>query len=175
MKPFRSLISSALAVTIVFAACTSNTSDTSKENNDTTATANTTSPANDDKQKLEDNKKLVTDFYQALYGDKDSTAIDKYVADDIKEHNPALQDGKEWLKNSLRPFLANPHIEKTKMDIKHIAADGDMVWLLVRDVAPNGKEFARVNIFRVENGKIAEAWKVDEPVPAKSENKNGMF
>jgi predicted SnoaL-like aldol condensation-catalyzing enzyme len=32
-----------------------------------------------------------------------------------------------------------------------------------------------VNIFRVENGKIAEAWKVDEPVPAKSENKNGMF
>ena len=120
MKPFRSLISSALAVTIVFAACTSNTSDTSKENNDTTATANTTSTANDDKQKLEDNKKLVTDFYQALYGDKDSTAIDKYVADNIKEHNPALQDGKDWLKNSLRPFLANPHIEKTKMEIKHV-------------------------------------------------------
>ena len=86
-----------------------------------------------------------------------------------------MQDGKDWLKNSLRPFLANPHIEKTKMEIKHIAADGDMVWLLVRDVAPNGKEYARVNIFRVENGKIAEAWKVDEPVPAKSENKNGMF
>ena len=63
MKPFRSLISSALAVTIVFAACTSNTSDTSKGNNDTSATANTTSTAaNDDKQKLEDNKKLVTDF-----------------------------------------------------------------------------------------------------------------
>ena len=110
MKPFQSLISSALAVTIVLAACSGNTSDTSKGNNDTTATANTTSTAaNDDKQKLEDNKKLVTDFYQALYGDKDSTAIDKYVADNIIEHNPALQDGKEWLKNALRPFLANPH------------------------------------------------------------------
>jgi predicted SnoaL-like aldol condensation-catalyzing enzyme len=176
MKPFQSLISSALAVTIVFAACTSNTSDTPKENNDTTATANTTlASANDDKQKLEDNKKLATDFYQALYGDKDSTAIDKYVADNIVQHNPALQDGKEWLKNSLRPFLANPHIEKTKVDIKQTAAEGDKVWLLVKDVAPNGKVFARVNIFRVENGKIAEAWKVDEPVPAKSANKNGMF
>ena len=71
--------------------------------------------------------------------------------------------------------LSNPNIQKTKADIKQMAADGDMVWLLLRDVAPNGKEFARVNIFRVENGKIAEVWKVDEPVPAKSENKNTMF
>ena len=175
MKQFQSLVSATLAVTIAFTACTGGTSDSgSKATTDTAAaTAENTVDAN--QQKLEANKKLVTEFYQSLYGDKDSTAIDKYVADNIKEHNPALQDGKEWLKNSLRPFLANPHIEKTKMDIKHIAADGDMVWLLVRDVAPNGKEFARVNIFRVENGKIAEAWKVDEPVPAKSENKNGMF
>ena len=75
----------------------------------------------------------------------------------------------------LSPFLSNPNIEKTKIEIPHIAADGDMVWLLVKDVAPNGKVFARVNIFRVENGKIAEAWKVSEPVPAKSENKNSMF
>ena len=175
MKTFQSLISSALAITIAFTACTGSSSDNeSKGNTDTTgATATTTS--NDQQQQLEANKKLVTDFYQSLYGDKDSTAIDKYVADNIIEHNPALQDGKEWLKNSLRPFLANPHIEKTKVDIKQIAADGDKVWLLVRDVAPNKKEFARVNIFRVENGKIAEAWKVSEPVPAKSENKNGMF
>ena len=175
MKTFQSLISSALAITIAFTACTGSSSDNeSKGNTDTTgATATTTS--NDQQQQLEANKKLVTDFYQSLYGDKDSTAIDKYVADNIIEHNPALQDGKEWLKNSLRPFLANPHIEKTKVDIKQIAADGDKVWLLVRDVAPNKKEFARVNIFRVENGKIAEAWKVDEPVPAKAENKNGMF
>jgi predicted SnoaL-like aldol condensation-catalyzing enzyme len=178
MTSFQSLISTAIAAGVIFTACSGGTTDNeAKENNDTAATtAATASNASDaNQQKLDDNKKLVTDFYQALYGDKDSTAIDKYVADDIKEHNPALQDGKEWLKNSLRPFLSNPHIEKTKMDIKHVAADGDMVWLLVRDVAPNGKEYARVNIFRVENGKIAEAWKVDEPVPAKSENKNGMF
>src|SRR4051812_4956191 len=173
MKPFQHLISTALIVTVAFAACTGGTSDnTSKSSADTTAT---TSSTNDNQQKLEDNKKLVTDFYQSLYGDKDSTAIDKYVADNVIEHNPMLQDGKEWLKNSLRPFLANPHIDKTKVDIKQTAADGDKVWLLVRDVAPNGKEFARVNIFRVENGKIAEAWKVDEPVPEKSANKNGMF
>src|SRR6476619_5696055 len=175
MKPFQPLISAALAVTVVLTAFTSGTSDNgSKGNTDTTA-ATASNSVDVNQQKLEGNKKLVTDFYQSLYGDKDSTAIDKYVADDVKQHNPLLQDGKDWLKKSLRPFLANPHIEKTKVDIKQIAADGDMVWLLVKDVAPNGKTFARVNIFRVENGRIAEAWKVDEPVPAKSANKNTMF
>ena len=172
MKPSQSLTSIMLAAMILVAACTSGTSYTAQTDTSAAPTVNT---SDDNQQKLEANKKLVTDFYQALYGDKDSNAIDKYVADDIKQHNPVLQDGKEWLKNSLRPFLENPNIEKTKVEIAHIAADGDLVWLLVKDVAPNGKVFARVNIFRIENGKVAEAWKVSEPVPAKSENKNGMF
>ena len=176
MKPFQPLISTALVLTIAFNACTGTSDSAATANTDTTAaTTNTVSAADENQQKLEANKKLVTEFYQALYGDKDSTAIDKYVADNVIEHNPLLMDGKEWLKNALRPFLSNPNIDKIKVDIKHIAADGDMVWLLVKDVAPNGKVFARVNIFRVENGKVAEVWKVDEQVPAKSENKNGMF
>jgi predicted SnoaL-like aldol condensation-catalyzing enzyme len=149
-------VSTALAITIVFAAASH-------------------AQVGAHQQNPEANKKLVTDFYQSLFGDKDSTAIDKYVADNIIEHNPELQDGKEWLKNSLRPFLANPNISKTKIHIAQVAADGDKVWLLVKDVAPNGKVWARVNIFRIENGKIAESWKVSEAVPAKSENKNGMF
>src|SRR5881398_2886382 len=133
MKPFQHLISTALVVTVVFGACSGGTSDNaSKNSTDTSATTATTNAANDNQQQLETNKKLVTDFYQSLYGDKDSTAIDKYVADNIVQHNPALQDGKEWLKNSLRPFLANPHIEKTKVDIKQTAAEGDKVWLLVK-------------------------------------------
>jgi len=157
------LIFAVCAVTIAFTACKSSKSATAAN------------PSETQQAKLEANKKLVAEFYQSLFGDKDSTAIDKYAADNIKEHNPSLQDGKEWLKNALRPFLENPNIEKTKIEIPHVAADGDMVWLLAKDVAPNGKVFARVNIFRVENGKIAEAWKVSEEVPKKSENTNTMF
>ncbi len=175
MKPFHSLISTALVLMIVFTACTNNASDKAATANADTTVAPPVITTDAGQDKLDANKKLVSEFYQSLYGDKDSNAIDKYVADNIIEHNPIIKDGKEWLKDATRPFLSNPHIEKTKIDIKHIAADGDMVWLLVKDVAPNGKVFARVNIFRVENGKIAEAWKVAEPVPAKSENNNTMF
>ncbi len=168
MKSSMYLIAAALSISTVFTACSNGASD-----NQPAAKAKTEDSSSMDK--LETNKKLVTDFYQSLMGDKDSTAIDRFVDDSIKQHNPLFQDGKEWLKSTLRPFLSNPNIEKTKVDIVHIAADGDMVWLHVRDVAPNGKVYARVAIFRVANGKIVEAWKVAEAVPAKSANENSPF
>ena len=92
------LIFAACAVIIAFTACKSSKSATAANSGET------------QQAKLEANKKLVAEFYQSLFGDKDSTAIDKYAADNIKQHNPSLQDGKEWLKNALRPFLENPNI-----------------------------------------------------------------
>jgi predicted SnoaL-like aldol condensation-catalyzing enzyme len=175
MKTSHSLFLAALTVTIVFIACNSSTSDNTTAADTTSTTEATAGNTNDESTQEEANKKLVLEFYQSLYGDKDSNAIDKYIADDIKQHNPLLKDGKQWLKNALRPFLENPNIEKTKIEIPLVAAEGDKVWLLAKDVAPNGKVFARVNIFRIDNGKVVEAWKVSEPVPAKSENTNSMF
>ena len=177
MKQFQSLISAALATTILFAACTSDASD-----NETTATTNTTpatttevSAADANQRKEEANKKLVSDFLQSLFGDKDSTAIDKYIADNIIQHSPLLHDGKQGFKDDLLPYLKRPDMPKTKVDIKHIAADGDKVWTMVRDVAPNGKVFARIDIFKVENGKITEHWSVEQAEPKGSSNKNTMF
>ena len=171
MKSFQSLLAM-LLLTIVFTACSNDASTTDSGTTDTTAAATTTVNTSDD---LETNKKIVTDFIQALYGDKDSTAIDKYIAENVKQHNPLLEDGKDWLKNALRPYLQNPNIQKMKVDIKQIAADGDKVWTLIREVAPNGNVFARAEIFRIENGKIAEMWLVTQAEPKTSANKNSMF
>jgi len=176
MKQFQSLISAALAVTIVFTACTSGASD--KETTATTETApSTATTANTDanQQSLEANKKLVTDFLQSFLGDKDSTAIDKYLADNIIQHSPLLHDTKEGFKIDTRPYYSMPNLPKTKVDIRQIAAEGDKVWTMVRDVAPNGKVFARMDIFKVENGKITEHWSVEQAEPKESDNKNTMF
>ena len=174
MKSFQSL-SAMLLLTIVFTACSNDASTKDSGSTDTTAASTTTINTDDEGQQTEENKKIVTDFIQALYGDKDSTAIDKYIADNVKQHNPLLQDGKEWLKNALRPYLQNPNIQKMKVDIKQIAAEGDKVWTLIREVAPNGNVFARAEIFRIENGKIAEMWLVTQAEPKTSANKNSMF
>ena len=175
MKPFKSLISASMVVAITFTACTN--SDSVKEDEGTSSSAPTveTTKTDDNQQKLEANKKLVSDFYQSLFGDKDSTSIDKYIGDNIIQHAPLLHDGKAAMKDELRPYLSNPNITKTKVDIKHISAEGDKVWLMVRDVAPNGKVFARIDIFKVGNGKITEHWAVSELVPKESDNKNTMF
>jgi predicted SnoaL-like aldol condensation-catalyzing enzyme len=177
MKQFHKLITTALSATILFTACTSDSTDTATtattDTASSTVTAANTTDAN--QQKLEDNKKLVTDFLQSFFGDKDSTAIDKYLADNIIQHSPLLHDTKEGFKEDLRPYYSRPDLPKTKVDIKHIAAEGDKVWVMVRDVAPNGKVFARIDIFKVENGKITEHWSVEQAEPKESDNKNTMF
>ena len=177
MKQFQPLISAALAVTIVFTACSGGASEkettATTDNAPSTATYATTADAS--QQKLEENKKLVSDFLQSFLGDKDSTAIDKYLADNIIQHSPLLHDTKEGFKQDTRPYYSRPNLPKTKVDIKHIAAEGDKVWLMIRDVAPNGKVFARVDIFKVENGKITEHWSVEQAEPKESDNKNTMF
>lgn len=174
MKKVNSFILAVLAITIAFTACTEGTNE-SVIISDSAAVATMAGAADANQEKLEANKKIASDFVQALLGDKDSTAIDKYIADDIKEHNPLLQDGKQWLKDALMPFLSIPNAEKTKVNIDMMAAEGDMVWLLIKDVAPNDKVFARVTIFKILDGKIVEAWKVSEAVPSKSANDNTMF
>ena len=177
MKQFQPLISAALAVTIVFTACTSGASDketaATTGNAPSTATAANTTDAN--QQKLEENKKLVSDFLQSFFGDKDTTAIDKYIGDNIIQHSPLLHDTKEGFKQDTRPYYSRSGLPKTKVDIRHIAAEGDKVWTMVRDVAPNGKVFARIDIFKVENGKITEHWSVEQAEPKESDNKNTMF
>ena len=171
MKPLQSLISASMVIAIAFTSC----NDKKEEGSTTAATTVEQNKVDDYQQKLEANKKLVSEFYQAFFGDKDSTSIDKYVGDNIIQHSPLFNDGKEAFKNVLRPFYSNPNITKKTVDIKHIAAEGDKVWLMVKDVAPNGREFARLDIFKVENGKITEHWSIEQAVPKESANKNTMF
>ena len=175
MKLFQSLSATLISI-IVFVAC-SNASDKEATGStaDSPAETGIVNTGETGKQDLEANKQIIRAYIQSLYGDKDSTAIDKYVADNIKQHNPLLQDGKAWLKTNLRPFLENPNINKVKVDIKQMAAEGDRVWVFIREVAPNGNVYARIEIFRIENGKIAENWLVSMDEPKTSANKNGIF
>jgi len=176
MKSFQSL-SAALIFITAFAACSNDASnkEATAKTDTTAAAAPAVNAADANQQKLDANKKLVTDFLQSLYGDKDSTAIDKYVADNIKQHDPVLQDGKAWLKNTLGYFFKSGNMKKTKVDIKQIAAEGDKVWVYIREVSISGKVYARIEIFRIENEKIAERWLISQPEPKTSENKNTMF
>lgn len=49
------------------------------------------------------NKKTVLQFYEQLFGDKDISAVDKYVATDYIQHNPYIEDGAEAFKKAAIP------------------------------------------------------------------------
>jgi predicted SnoaL-like aldol condensation-catalyzing enzyme len=120
----------------------------------------------------ESNKKMVVEFYQELFGDKNVDAINKYIGDKYIQHNPGLPDGKEALINAVKIWFKDA--PKEKVDFQHVAADGDLVMLHVRNNS-GLKVRAIVDIFRIENGKIVEHWDVIQEVPDKSANDHPMF
>ncbi|WP_306350369.1 ester cyclase [Flavobacterium sp. '19STA2R22 D10 B1'] len=126
-----------------------------------------------DRQKLEDdNKKVVADFYQSLFGDKDLTAIDKYIDEGYIQHNPTVADGRTAFKEAASHWFVDA--PKEKIDIQHIGADGDFVYIHLKN-KEQGKVTSVIDIFKLKDGKIMEHWDVMQDVPAKAANEHPMF
>ncbi|OBQ69901.1 hypothetical protein EB233_12205 [Mesorhizobium erdmanii] len=142
------------------------------------AHAGTSKPAREAVQQHEltqKNKALVLKAYQALFGDHDLTALDRYWAENYIQHNPTMTDGRDSVKQLLES-LGVAHWPKQKVDLKRVIAEGDLVMTeVVQPKQGQSPETVIVDIFRVENGKIAEHWDVMQPVPANPTNKRPMY
>jgi len=122
---------------------------------------------------IESNKKIVLDFYQQMFGDKDLTAVDKYIAPEYIQHNPNVADGSEAFKKAAEGWFKGA--PKTKIDVQHIAAEGDLVFLQIKNTNPDGSLKSTIDIFRLKDGKIVEHWDVHQDVPKESANPHPMF
>ena len=123
-------------------------------------------------QKMIDNKKMVAEFYQNLFGDKNIDVIDKYIGDVYIQHNPMVVDGKEALRKALEGWFKGA--PKTQIDIQHIAADGNFVYLHTKTKSGD-KTASLIDIFRIENGKLVEHWDIRQEVPENAVNPHPMF
>ena len=127
--------------------------------------------------RLEANEKLVVDFYDKSFNKKDLSAADTYIDENYIQHNPAVRTGRKGFVEGVGAMLKkSPNM---KMNLKHVFADGDFVithvWMQINSADPKDRGLAIVDLFRVNNGKIAEHWDVIQPIPVKSANDNGMF
>ncbi|HTR84602.1 MAG TPA: ester cyclase [Reyranella sp.] len=123
---------------------------------------------------IENNKKIVIDFYEKALNQKDFDAAAKYIGPRYTQHNPGAPDGPEGLKR-LVGFLKEK-FPKSHNEIKRVIAEGDLVVLHVHSVRePGTRGRAIVDIFKLENGKIVEHWDVIQDVPEKPANDNTMF
>lgn len=121
-------------------------------------------------QKEAKNKELVTEIFSA----SSPEVILNLMADDYKQHNPTVADGKAGaIEFFTEEFRRYPNAKAT---VAHVAADGDLVWVHAHIVRFQGDPgLALVDIFRVKDGKLVEHWDVIQPVPEKSANGNTMF
>ncbi|MGV9613992.1 nuclear transport factor 2 family protein [Nocardia xishanensis] len=122
----------------------------------------------------ESNKEIVAAFYEAAFNRKDFGAARRYLSDDYIQHNPLIADGVEGLRARLA-FLGQT-FPALSVKVERLVAEGDYVVAHVHAVrVPGRRGVAIMDIFRLDNGRLAEHWDVMQDIPEDALNQNGMF
>lgn len=129
-----------------------------------------------DLTQTEANKKLVNDFVTDILVHGNMAKLQGYFnGDHYIQHNPQIGDGLSGLGAALEA-MAKQGITMTYTKIHKVLGEGNFV-LVLSEGTFAGKPTAFFDLFRVENGKIAEHWDTIEAIPPQSEwkNNNGKF
>ena len=129
-----------------------------------------------DLDKTEENRKLVEDFlYDVMQGNNLDKTPDYFDGDTYIQHNTGIADGVSGLNEALAA-LAEQNIQMIYTTTHQVLAQGNFV-LAVSEGTFGDKPTAYYDLWRVENGKIAEHWDVMETIADKStwQNQNGKF
>ena len=119
----------------------------------------------------ERNKEMVRAFVTEVFINHDLSVLDQYMQDDYIQHNPDVPQGKVGFRQFFeKTFKAMPDFKYT---FKSLVADEDRVWVYCTSsgthtggewlgVRPTGNKlsFDVVDMFRIQDGKLAEHWDV---------------
>ena len=125
-------------------------------------------------QDLEKNKRSAIDFYQLAFEGDPKTAVEKYVSNDYKQHNPSVSDGKQGFIDYFERM--QKEFELKSIEFLRVIAENDLVALHTRQKWPDNEEYVTMDFFRFDEfGEIIEHWDSIQQVPETSMNQNSMF
>lgn len=122
-----------------------------------------------------ENKAIVRRFYkETFWGNGDLSVLDDFVAPDFVDRTPVpgLSPDREGLKHVVA--MIRSAFADRQGTINHLIADGDTVaahWTMhaihggeFMGIAPTGRQVENtgIDVFRLVDGKIAEAWHVED-------------
>ena len=129
-----------------------------------------------DLDKTEENRELVKDFlYDVMQGNNADKTPDYFDGDAYIQHNTGIADGVSGLGDALTA-LAEQGIEMIYDEVHMVLAQGNYV-LAVSEGTFGGVPTSYYDLWRVENGKIAEHWDVMETIADEAtwQNQIGKF
>jgi len=119
---------------------------------------------------MSDPKTLLAQFGVKIFGEKDFSGLSSLMREDYIQHNPLVAQGRKGFQDFFEAwFKASPDF---KFELKQIVSEGDKVWVYGTysgthtgnwlGIPATGKayKFDGVDIFRVQDGKLAEHWDV---------------
>ncbi|MEO0063171.1 MAG: hypothetical protein RLZZ08_1731 [Pseudomonadota bacterium] len=111
----------------------------------------------------EANLALVLDMFAHVLNPMDSAAVDRFIAPGYLQHNQMAEPGREGLKKFLD--MIRGQTPQAVHDVKRAFVDGDHVTVHYNVRRwPGDLGWAVMDIFRIENGLIAEHWDVMQDV-----------
>ena len=111
------------------------------------------------------NKRLVYDFWREVLEAHRLELADKYLTEDYIQHNPRVPTGRGGFVAYFSKFAKPKPVEpRVKAPLVHIVAEGNLVVLSFVRELPEPQDASQkytttwFDMFRIENGKIAEHW-----------------
>ena len=122
------------------------------------------------------NKKVVSDFVNDILVNGKLEKLTSYFdGDKYIQHNPAIADGLSGLGAALKA-LAEQGITMKYNKVHKILGEGNFV-LVISEGEFAGQPTSFYDLFRVQEGKIAEHWDTMEKISPRADwkNQNGKF
>jgi predicted SnoaL-like aldol condensation-catalyzing enzyme len=111
-----------------------------------------------------ENKSIVQRALADLVTTGDVDALGRLLSDDFVHHRPDSTPSTkaEWLADVRTALIP---LAEMQVEVHHVLADGDYVVMYSRRRLPGAEPgIAVVDIWRFDDGVIAEAWEIIEPV-----------
>jgi predicted SnoaL-like aldol condensation-catalyzing enzyme len=115
--------------------------------------------------RLAANKRLVYDFWREVFEGGHMELADKYMAESYIQHNPNVPTGRKAFVDFFSKFAKPKPIEpRVKAPLVAVTAEGNLVVLSFVRELPDPKDASKkytttwFDMFRIEDGKIAEHW-----------------
>jgi len=120
------------------------------------------------------NLDFVLKMFEQVLTPMDSGTVERFIHADYIQHNPMAEPGRGGLKRFLD--MIREQTPEAVHDVKRAFVDGDHVTVHYHVRRwPGDAGWAVIDIFRLEDGLIAEHWDVMQDVVEGGPNPNGMF